>query len=215
MYSLSRRFAIHGHPAGTGLHEGDPELREPNGHARLQQRDQVRDHRERVREGMDRHRRSELLELEREDREDRLHAVDRDGQTRLLRRVVDRIVELAAVEGLQPGRGQVGADVPGVAGVLADLRRSRRRVLRGDHDRASERRLVTKPALRQPVVVRACKSDGEPWVTHHREREQVIGEQNRLVDLELIELVAHHCRRAHDLGPVRAAGPWDPELRPR
>ena len=139
-----------------------PSSRESNGHARLEQRDQVRDHRERVREGVDRHRRAELLELEREDGEDRLHAVDRDGQTRLLRRVVDRVVELAAVEGLQPGSGEVGADVPRVAGVLADLRRARRRVLWGDHDRASERRLVTKPALGQPVVVRAREPDGEP-----------------------------------------------------
>ena len=40
----------------------------------------------------------------------------------------------------------------------------------------------------------------------------MIGEQNRLVDLELVELAPHHGRRANDLGAVRPPGPRDPEL---
>ena len=54
----------------------------------------------------------------------------------------------------------------------------------------SDRTLVAEPPIGEPVVVCACEPDGESWVAHHRERQQVVGKEHRHVDVQLGELPA-------------------------
>ncbi len=98
-------------PAGARLHEREADVRQAHRDGRLEHRDDVGDHRQRVRERVDRERGPELLQLERERGIDRLDAVDRERQPRLAGGLVDRVVELVAVEGLQPRGREIGADV--------------------------------------------------------------------------------------------------------
>ena len=165
-----------------------------------------------MRERVHRERGAELLELEREDGEDRLDAVDRQRQARLLRGVVDRVVELVPVEDLQARGGEVGADVAGVGRVPADLLGARDRILRRDHDRPAQGRLVAEPAVGEPLVVRPCERDGERRVSHHCEREQVIGEEHGLVHVQRVELASHRGRALDHLRAVRPARPRDAEF---
>ena len=132
---------------------------------------------------------------------------------RLLRGVVDGVVELVAVEGLEPGCRQVGADIAWIARVLADLLGAGGRALRRQHDRAAQGRFLAQPAVGEPLVVGAREGDGERGVPD-RQREQVVREEHGLVHVQVVEL-ARIAGRPDGLRAVRAAGPRDAVFRPR
>ena len=203
-------------PIRSRLHEGDAEVREPNGDTGLEHGHEVRHHRERMSERVHGERRSELLELERKDRVDGLDAVDRDGQAGFLRRVEHGVVLLVPVERLQPRRRQVRADVRRVVGVLADLRSAGGGTLRRDHHGPEQRGLVPEPAIGEPVVVRPREPDRESRIAHHRAaRAGGRGRAPRRRRGADRARGASHAATRDDLRPIRAARPGDAELRPR
>ena len=63
---------------------------------------------------------------------------------------------------------------------------------------------MPEPAIGEPVVVRPRKPDRESRIAHHRQRKQVVGEEHRGVDVQLIELLAHRS------GNVTICGRFEP-----
>ena len=128
------------------------------------------------------------------------------GRPGLRRGLVDGVVVLGGRRAvLQPGRRQVDADELAVAGVPADVGRARRRVLRGDDERALQERRSRAASARPASRCTSARASTANRVAHHREREQVVGEQNRLVDAG-----ARRARRASRRPSSRSGGRFEP-----
>ena len=163
-------------------------------------------------ERVHRHRGAELLELERERRVHGLDAVDHDRQPGLRRGRVHGVVALVAVQRLQAAPRQVHAGELAAARVGEDVASAGLRVLRRHHQRTLQGSLLGQPPLVQPAVVGAGEGGRERGIADDRQRQQVVGKQHRLVDVQLVEALAHLPGGGHDLAPVGAARERDPVL---
>ena len=88
-------------------------------------------------------------------------------------------------------------------------------ILRRDHERPLERALLRQPTLVQPAVVGAGERRRKRRIANHRQRQQVIGEQHRLVDVEPVEALAELARAGDDLTAVGPAWERHAVLGPR
>ena len=185
---LVEALAEEGHPRDPGLGHADPQAREAHGHAGGEHVDEVRHDRERVARGMAAELGVEAVVVEREHRRGDGDGVQEQWQLRGLGGGEDRVVAAVAPERVEARARQVDARHRRLGGVALDLRGGRRRVLRAGHDRAEQLRPRARPLGDEPRVVGARERRGVVGLGEDGELEQVIGEQDREVDLDLLEL---------------------------